>query len=94
MSIFNQALIAKQGWHFVTNPLSLLSRLFKALYYPNSTFLQPDLGSNPSIYWKGIIWRRLLLAQGLGWKVGDDRNISIKGDNWILGDTHFKLYHP
>lgn len=31
---FNMALLGKQGWHFLTKPNSLVSRLYKARYFP------------------------------------------------------------
>jgi hypothetical protein len=36
---FNEALLAKQGWRLTTNPDSLVAKIFKAKYYPNSDFL-------------------------------------------------------
>ena len=55
---FNIAMLGKQGWHFLTNPNSLVARLFKARYFPNTSFLEASLGSNPS-----YIWRSILAAQ-------------------------------
>lgn len=37
---FNAALLAKQGWHFLTKPNSLVACIFRAKYYPMSTFLK------------------------------------------------------
>ena len=48
---FNLALLAKQGWRLQTMRNSLLYRLFKARYFPNSEFLQASIGSNPSYAW-------------------------------------------
>ncbi|XP_016715474.1 uncharacterized protein [Gossypium hirsutum] len=38
MGKFNIALLAKQGWRLVVNPDSLLARIYKAKYYPRSSF--------------------------------------------------------
>jgi hypothetical protein len=37
MRAFNEALLAKQGWRLLTNPNSMIARLFKAKYYPSVT---------------------------------------------------------
>lgn len=45
---FNVAIIGKQGWRFITNPNSLVSRLYKARYFPKCTFLEAEVGNNSS----------------------------------------------
>ncbi|XP_019195702.1 PREDICTED: uncharacterized protein LOC109189548 [Ipomoea nil] len=45
---FNVAILGKQGWRFLTNPQSLVARVYKARYYPNSDFLGATVGNNPS----------------------------------------------
>ncbi|KAL5818680.1 hypothetical protein ACOSQ4_022522 [Xanthoceras sorbifolium] len=39
LSLFNQALLAKQGWRLIHHPDSLASRVMKHLYYLNSSLL-------------------------------------------------------
>lgn len=39
LSKFNIALLAKQGWRFLTKPKSLVARIFKAKYFSNVDFL-------------------------------------------------------
>lgn len=92
--LFNQAMLAKQGWNILTTPDSLLAPLYKALYFPTTSYLQAETGSRPSPYWRDLLWGRSLLTKGLGWKVGDGTQIDIKNDNWLMGHTYFKLYHP
>lgn len=46
---FNIALLAKQGWRLVNYPNSLLARVLKAKYYPNSDFYKARLGNLPSL---------------------------------------------
>lgn len=45
---FNLAMLRKQGWRLLTQPLSLTSRIFKARYYPQGDYLSANLGANPS----------------------------------------------
>ena len=48
---FNLAMLGKQGWRFLSNPDSLVSRVFKARYFADSDFLNASLGSSPSFIW-------------------------------------------
>lgn len=41
-------LLAKQGWRLVNDHCSLLAKSLKAKDYPNSDFLQANLGAYPS----------------------------------------------
>lgn len=45
---FNVAILGKQGWRFIIHPISLVSRLYKAKYFPDTDFLQSSLGHSPS----------------------------------------------
>jgi hypothetical protein len=52
---FNLAMLGKQGWHLVTNHDTILSKVFKAIYYMNEGFLEAKLGThNPSYVWHSI----------------------------------------
>lgn len=57
----------KQGWNLATNPDSLLSRLFKAVYFPTCSFLKAATGRRPSLYWRGLLWGRTLGFKRVGW---------------------------
>lgn len=58
-------------------PTSLMGHILKVKYYPNSGFLNAQLGSNPLMIWK-IIWSAQNLLQiGLKWKVGLRKRINI-----------------
>ena len=80
---FNVALLGKQGWRLVTNPTSLVARMFKAKYYPNDSFLSAKLGANPSFVWRSILAAQNILSQGMGCRVGDGKSISIVNDPWL-----------
>jgi len=52
LAAFNVAMLGKQGWHLQTDSDSLLSKICKAQYYPNSSYLESKLGHNPSFVWR------------------------------------------
>ncbi|GAA0168313.1 hypothetical protein LIER_23060 [Lithospermum erythrorhizon] len=52
---FNQALLCKQAWKLITEPTSPLSQLFKARYYPQTSFWDAELGAQPSYTWRSIL---------------------------------------
>jgi len=81
--IFNQALLAKQGWRLLQHPNSLTARIIKAKYYPNSSFLEAQVGSRASFVWRSLCNARELLNQGLIWRVGDGRSITIWNTRWL-----------
>ncbi|GMJ04189.1 hypothetical protein HRI_004088000 [Hibiscus trionum] len=82
---FNIAILAKQGWSLLTNPDSLLSKVFRGHYYPNESFLHANLGSSPSYAWKSIWASRGLLEKGIGWIIGDGKSVNIWNDSWVPG---------
>ncbi|MCI14198.1 RNA-directed DNA polymerase (Reverse transcriptase), partial [Trifolium medium] len=49
---FNLAMIAKQGWNIMTKPHTLVAKLYKARYFPNSSLFDSQLGHNPSYAWR------------------------------------------
>ena len=78
----NHAILANQGWRLITNPNSLISKLFKAIYFPESSFRDASIGETPYA-WRSIMAARTILQAGMIWKVGDGSSISIWEDNWI-----------
>lgn len=55
---FNYAMLAKQGWRYVTIPNSLVARVFKGKYFPNSSFLQTDRSMQLSCVSKCLLVER------------------------------------
>lgn len=94
MKLFNWALLGKQAWRLVTNSGSLIAQIFKARYFPNNSFLEAELGVNPSYTWRGIWEARWVLKRGMRWRVGDGENIKIWKDPWIPGTQTRKIISP
>ncbi|XP_024630838.1 uncharacterized protein [Medicago truncatula] len=80
---FNVAMLGKQGWQLQTKPDSLVSKIFKARYYPNSNFLDAKLGHNPSFVWRSILSAKVVVRQGARWKIGAGFDIPIISEPWI-----------
>lgn len=91
---FNMALLAKQGWRLITNPDSLMERIFQARYYPNGTFMEAGAGRRPSTMWSGIIKARSLLVKGMRVRIGNGYSTAIWDTPWIPDDGHYRfIYH-
>jgi len=84
LTTFNFAMIGKQGWKFQTEPDSLVSRIYKARYFPSRSYLTANLGHNPSYVWRSILRARFIVHGGAHWCVGTSQNISILDEPWLL----------
>lgn len=80
---FNLALLGKQAWRLVTDKDALVSRLYKARYYPRCSFLSAKLGSNPSYVWRSILETQELLKMGAVRRIGDGSSTDILKDPWL-----------
>ncbi|XP_074336432.1 putative mitochondrial protein AtMg00310 [Apium graveolens] len=78
---FNLALLGKQGWRLLSNPSSLVSRVYKARYFPKVSFLDAKIGNNP--IWHSILEANELVVSGVRWRVGTGENIDIVGQPWL-----------
>ena len=91
---FDLALLAKQGWRLLKCPDSLMARVLKQKYFPNDSFLNSQLGRNPSYAWRSIWNAKRLLLDCLIWRVGNGELIKIWGDCWIPYPTTYAIQTP
>jgi hypothetical protein len=94
IEVFNTALLAKQGWRILQAQDSLVRRILKEKYFPQGSFLQAQLGRNPSYACLSIFNARKVLERGLMWRVGNGDNIQIWQDKWISKPTTYKIQSP
>ncbi|VFQ73207.1 unnamed protein product [Cuscuta campestris] len=80
---FNVAMIGKQGWRLLTKPEALVTKVFKAMYFPKTSFLEAQLGSNPSYCWRSILEAKNLISNGVRKRIGDGSNTLVWGDPWL-----------
>lgn len=83
---FNLALLGKQAWRLITRQDSMVSRVYKARYYPDGNFLNAKLGSNPSYVWRSILQSQDLVKLGATRRVGNGYTIDITKDPWLPCD--------
>lgn len=65
LTLFNLSLLAKQGWRLLRNPGSLVAQIFKAKYYPHTSFLNAPCLPGMSYSWRSILaGREVLIKNG------------------------------
>lgn len=72
----------------MTNPNILVAQIYKAKYFPNETFLDSQLGFNPSFIWRSIWEAKLVIVAGARWKVGSGNKINISGQPWLKDESN------
>ncbi|KAK3211935.1 hypothetical protein Dsin_016641 [Dipteronia sinensis] len=91
LSIFNQALLAKQVWRLHHNPLPLAAKVLKQCYFADSSVMNAGSGSSSSYLWRSFMWRKELLEAGTRWRIGSSDSILIYHDRWIPRPSTFKI---
>lgn len=84
LTAFNLSMLGKQGWKFQTEPGALVSRIFKARYFPSTTYLNANIGHNSSYVWRSILRARFIVRGGARWSIGTGISISILNELWLL----------
>ncbi|KAG6650561.1 hypothetical protein CIPAW_06G052300 [Carya illinoinensis] len=91
---FNRALLAKQLWRMIKVPQSLVSRVFKEKYFLNCDVMEAELKGSPSYIWRSIWSSMNLVKEGLVWRVGNGRDISIWKDKWLPRPVTYQVQTP
>ena len=86
IEMFNLALLARQAWRILQDLDTLSARVLKAVYFPNTLFLEAALGPSPSIVWRAIVDGRDVLQQGLIRRIGTGEETEVWSSNWIPRD--------
>ncbi|KAL5832238.1 hypothetical protein ACOSQ4_017592 [Xanthoceras sorbifolium] len=84
-------MLAKQSWRLILFPNSLVAKVLKSVYFPNSTFLDVSLGSSPSFVWKSLLWGRDLVNLGSRWRIGSGASTFVYKDRWLPRQSSFKV---
>lgn len=94
LSLFNQALLAKQFWRLHAYPNSLIARYLKARYFPSTSIWESTMGTNPSYAWRSIRGSKHILDLGVRWRIGNGNSIKLWSDAWLGGDGTGKIITP
>uniref|UniRef100_A0A2C9UUI7 Uncharacterized protein n=1 Tax=Manihot esculenta TaxID=3983 RepID=A0A2C9UUI7_MANES len=77
---FNLVLLARQRWHLLKYPDSLVAKVLKACYFWDYDFFQANVDHNHSQIWRSICAARVILVQGCRKLVRDGLTINIWPD--------------
>ncbi|XP_019179523.1 PREDICTED: uncharacterized protein LOC109174723 [Ipomoea nil] len=80
---FNLAMLGKQAWRFLTNPSILAARIYKARYYPNTSFIDATIGNCPSFCWRSIMAAHGMVCSGVRRRIGNGAKTLIWGHPWL-----------
>lgn len=68
---FNEALLGKQVWNLYQKPNSLLHKVYKAKYFPESTILEAKSRNCGSYAWQSLMKAKDIILIGACWRVGN-----------------------
>ncbi|XP_031090853.1 uncharacterized protein LOC115995843 [Ipomoea triloba] len=91
---FNLAMLGKQAWRFLTKPTSLVAKVYKARYYPKTSFIDAFVGGCPSYCWRSIMAAHGLICSGVRRRIGDGENTLIWGHPWLPDDPSPMIQTP
>ena len=80
---FNLAMLAKQAWRLIHHTHFLFYQVYKARYFPNCSFMEADLGHNPSYVWWSLMAAREVIKEGSRWRVGNGVQIEARSGKWL-----------
>ncbi|KAJ1386879.1 Endonuclease/exonuclease/phosphatase superfamily [Sesbania bispinosa] len=88
----NTSLLAKQAWRASKNPDCLWVRILKALYFPNTDFMQATRKRGDSWVWASIMNGKDLIKRDGRWLVSTGSSIHISEDAWVSTGDRVKTY--
>ncbi|XP_023881927.2 uncharacterized mitochondrial protein AtMg00310-like [Quercus suber] len=80
---FNLALLAKQAWKLVQKKDSLFYRIYKAKYFRTTTFLDAEMGHNPSYDWRSLLSTRDVILASSKWQIRNSKTIKVVSHEWL-----------
>ena len=94
LSLFNDALLAKQTWCLLHDKSSLFYRVFKEKFFPNTSVMEAKIPANSSYAWKRIMKGRSVIKWEAKWRIGSGRSVHIWGKNFFPKSCNPKVLSP
>ena len=76
-------MLDKQAWRILKNLNSIISRTYRAKYFPSSDFLNSKLGCNPLYTWRSTHSSIEIITKGTRWE-----------DRWMPTPSTYKVISP
>ncbi|XP_019172765.1 PREDICTED: uncharacterized protein LOC109168178 [Ipomoea nil] len=80
---FNLAMLGKQAWRFLTDPETPVAKIYKARYYPTTSFTDATIGNCPSYCWRSIMAAHAMVVSGVRRRIGNGQTTLIWGHPWL-----------
>ncbi|CAN0881031.1 Uncharacterized mitochondrial protein AtMg00310 [Linum grandiflorum] len=78
----------------MSQPTSLVARLYRAKYYPTGDFLSAGLGHHPSFVWRSLWKSQPILQRRIRWKIGNGHRINVWSSPWLKDDNNPYIKTP
>ncbi|GER34282.1 RNA-directed DNA polymerase (reversetranscriptase)-related family protein [Striga asiatica] len=81
--------LTRRLWRLLSFPDSLVARVIKGRYYPNSNLFEAKKRNSDSWMWRSWLNARDSLKRGVRFKIGDGKSIDIWKDPWVPNLSQF-----
>lgn len=77
LDCLNKALLAKQLWHLLVQPHTLVAIILHKKYYPQGNFLNSKAKGHDSYLWKNLLKATEVINLRWRWRLGDGVYIKV-----------------
>ena len=91
--LMNQAMLARQYWRISQHPQTLVSRAFKAKYFPKNSMHDCSPKPHHSWFWRSILSPKNKKLKEGRWVVGTGAEIPLNHNAWYPCQNHVLKHH-